>query len=113
MLNEITRAKNITWKHIVVSPCETFHLWKGKPLYTQRYCQVMKYHEPALAPVKENNQAFHIDTKGLPVYSNRFLETFGVYEALAAVRNEEGWFHITLQGKAAYLARYDWCGNFQ
>ena len=103
----------IAWKNIIVSPCETFHLLKGEPLYIQRYCHVMKYHEPGLAPVKNGASAFHIDTQGISAYSNQFIETFGFYSGLAAVRNEEGWFHITPRGEPAYLSRYEWCGNFQ
>jgi len=102
-----------TWQDIIVSPCETFHLLKGKPLYIQRYSHVMKYHEPGLAPVKNGNNAFHIDIQGIPAYSNQFIETFGFYEGLAAVKNEEGWFHVTSKGEDLYRARYDWCGNFQ
>jgi len=103
----------IAWQDITVSSCETFHLLKGEPLYIQRYSHVMKYHEPGLAPVKNGNNAFHIDTQGIPAYLNQFIETFGFYEGLAAVKNEEGWFHITSKGKELYSARYDWCGNFQ
>ena len=105
--------RDIAWQDTIVSPCETFHLLQGKPLYVQRYTQVLKYHEPGLAPVKNGTQAFHIDVYGLPAYSNQFIETFGFYEGLAAVKNEEGWFHITCKGEALYSARYAWCGNFQ
>jgi len=103
----------IIWQNIRVSPCETFHLYNGKPLYSQRYCHVMKYHNPGLASAKNDVHAFHVNIKGLPAYSNRFIETFGFYEYLAAVKNEEGWFHITPKGKAIYSTRYKWCGNFQ
>ncbi len=103
----------IVWKHIIVSPCETFHLLNGKPLYSQQYSQVMKFHEPGLAPVKSESHAFHIDVQGLPAYSHRYIETFGFYERLAAVRNEEGCFHVNTEGVPIYLERYDWCGNFQ
>ena len=103
----------IIWQNTRVSPCETFHLYNGKPLYDQRYYHVMKYHKPGLAPVKNDVHAFHINIQGLPAYSNRFIETFGFYEYLAAVKNEEGWFHITSKGKAIYSTCYQWCGNFQ
>jgi hypothetical protein len=101
------------WQDSMVSPCGTFHLLRDKPLYSRRYNQVMKYHAPGLAPVRENTVAFHIDTQGLPAYLNRFVETFGFYNGLAAVRDEEGCFHITPQGDECYSIRYAWCGNFQ
>jgi len=103
----------IAWQNTVVSSCDTFHLYNGKPLYTQRYSHVMKYHEPGLAPVKNDFHAFHIDIQGLPAYSNRFVETFGFYEGLAAVRNENGWFHVNEKGESCYTDHYLWCGNFQ
>lgn len=103
----------IIWKDTCVSPCETFHLFREKPLYTERYVHVLKYHEPGLAPVKDGLNAFHINIQGLPAYSNRFMETFGFYEGLAAVRSEDGWFHINEKGESCYTERYLWCGNFQ
>ena len=103
----------IIWKDIIVSPCETFHLLNEKPLYSQRYIHVMKFHEPGLAPVKSEVHAFHIDVEGRPAYFNRYIETFGFYEGLAAVINEEGWFHVNTEGTPIYLERYGWCGNFQ
>jgi hypothetical protein len=73
----------------------------------------MKYHTPGLAPVRKATEAFHIDTRGLPAYSKRFIETFGFYSGLATVRDEKGCFHITPQGEECYSNRYAWCGNFQ
>lgn len=102
-----------TWENTVVSPCSTFHLLKGKPFYHQRYSQVLKFHKPGLAPVKDNTQAFHINIQGAPAYPYRFIETFGFYDNLAAVRDDEGWFHVTPRGEAVYPERYGWCGNFQ
>lgn len=104
---------NQDWKKIVVSHCETFHLLDEKPFYLERYFHVMKYHDPGLAPVKTDKDAFHIDIWGRPAYAHRFLETFGFYEGVAAVRNQEGWFHITTTGESLYKDRYLWCGNFQ
>jgi AraC-like DNA-binding protein len=103
----------ITWQRALLSPCETFHLIEGKPLYNERFTQVMKYHAPGLAPVKDVSGAYHINIKGQPAYSTRFIETFGFYEDLAAVNNAEGWFHIKPIGEALYNERYSWCGNFQ
>jgi hypothetical protein len=101
------------WQETILSPCETFHLIKDKPLYNQRFIQVMKYHAPGLAPAKDDSGSFHIDIEGRPAYSRKFIETFGFYEALAAVNNQEGWFHIKPTGENFYNERYLWCGNFQ
>jgi hypothetical protein len=101
------------WQNTLLSPCETFHLIQDKPLYDERFIQVMKYHAPGLAPAKDDSGAFHIDINGRPAYSIRFTETFGFYEGLAAVNNKAGWFHIKPSGDACYRERYQWCGNFQ
>lgn len=101
------------WQRAVVSPCETYHLFEGKALYTKRFIQVLKFHEPGLASAKNIEGAFHIDEKGNPAYRARYIDTFGFYEGLAAVDNEEGWFHVTPSGKACYKDRFSWCGNFQ
>ncbi len=101
------------WQQTVVSPCETFHLWQGEPLYMQRYSHVLKYHEPGLAPARDTECAFHIDIQGQPAYAARFIDTFGFYHGLAAVRDSQGWFHIHPDGQACYPERYRWCGNFQ
>ncbi len=101
------------WQKTKISACETHHILNQNPIYRERFHQVMKYHAPGLAPVKDLTGAFHIDIDGQPAYSMRFIETFGFYEGFAAVRSEEGWFHIRPEGAEAYTSRYLWCGNFQ
>lgn len=103
----------MTWQRTTLSPCETFHLLDNKPFYFQRFKRVMKYHEPGLAPAKDASGAFHINPQGEPIYTHRFIETFGFYEGLAAVKSQKGWFHITPDGQPCYLEYYSWCGNFQ
>ncbi|WMY95962.1 MAG: methyltransferase (plasmid) [Arsenophonus sp.] len=103
----------INWQNTVISPCETFHLFKNTPIYLSRFDKVMKYHAPGVAAVKDSSGAYHIDINGSPSYTNRFLETYGFYEKVAAVKDTKGWFHINLNGKELYNTRYLWCGNFQ
>lgn len=104
---------NLTWQKTKLSPCETFHLLDNKPFYSYRFKRVMKYHEPGLAPAQDVSGAFHINSQGEPAYCQRFIETFGFYEDLAAVKSQKGWFHIILNGQACYAEHYAWCGNFQ
>lgn len=101
------------WRNTRVAPSGTFHLLAGKALYPHRFSQVWKYHEPGLAPARNDPDAFHIDLRGQPAYLHRFLETFGFYDGLAAVRDAQGWFHIKPNGEMLYPIRYEWCGNFQ
>ena len=101
------------WKQTTVSDCETHHLMDEVPCYEKRFDNVLKFHEPGYAPVKDKTGSYHIDTLGNPIYDQRFLRTFGFYESLAAVETELGWFHILPSGNPAYQERYAWCGNFQ
>ena len=96
-----------------VSSCGTHHINDDIPLYDKRFDEVLKFHPPGLAPVKDQSGAYHIDSSGTPAYQSRFNRTFGFYEGLAAIENEEGAFHINPEGTPAYAERYAWCGNFQ
>ncbi len=96
------------------SPCETYHLDpQGKPLYTRRFDQVLPFHEPGLAPVTLNGQAWHIRLDGEDAYTERFERSFGFYCEVAAVSQAGDWFHITPNGQALYSERYSFVGNFQ
>jgi hypothetical protein len=101
------------WEGTHVSADRTHHLLGGQPLYSVRFLEVLSFHAPGLAAVKDVSGAFHIDTAGRPAYARRFRRTFGFYAGLAAVESEEGAFHIRPDGAALYPERHGWCGNFQ
>ena len=101
------------WRRLKVSSDGTHHEIDNLPAYDFRFDEVLKYHEPGLAPVKLGDQAWHIDTNGSPAYAARFLRTFGFYEGLSAVVAEDGWHHIDTAGNCIYDQRYSWVGNFQ
>lgn len=104
---------NASWKQTTVSPCETHHVIGHMPCYEKRFHNVLKFHDPGYAPVQDNMGSYHIDMAGNPIYSHRFLRTFGFYDGYAAVVSKAGWFHILSNGNAVYEERYAWCGNFQ
>lgn len=101
------------WRDSVVSEDCTHHLLRGRSMYAARFEEVLKFHPPGLAPASDSSGAFHINTEGLPVYSTRFLRTFGYYEGLAAVVTQDGWTHIQVDGVPIAVARWAWVGNFQ
>jgi hypothetical protein len=101
------------WAETRVSACRTHHLREGQPLYAPRFTEVLSFHPPGLAAVKDATGAFHIDAAGHPVYTRRFARTFGFYEGLAAVEAQEGAFHLRPGGTDLYAERYAWCGNYQ
>lgn len=102
-----------SWTAARVAPDKTYHLYEARPLYAERFDEVLKFHGPGLAPVRRGEQAWHITPTGQPAYDRRFHRTFGFYERAAAVAEENGWHHIRPDGTDLYADRYAWCGNFQ
>jgi hypothetical protein len=98
---------------IKISSCETYHEKDEQPLYGKRFLKVLTFHSPGLAPVLDDEGAYHIDCVGKEAYTNRFKRTFGFYDNRAAVETEDGCFHILPNGNPAYFQKYEWCGNFQ
>ena len=103
----------MTWQNTSVCADGTHHVQNDKPLYLQRYDEVLKFHAPGLAPVCLDGKAWHIMPDGSDAYSHRFHRVFGFYEGQATVVGKDGWRHIKLDGSDAYPERYVWCGNFQ
>jgi 2-polyprenyl-3-methyl-5-hydroxy-6-metoxy-1,4-benzoquinol methylase len=103
----------MTWRASRVAADGTHHVLGSKPLYDERYDEVLKFHEPGLAPVRRRDEAWHIRPDGSEAYRRRFGRTFGFYEGLAAVAGQDGWHHIRPDGEDLYPIRYAWCGNFQ
>lgn len=101
------------WRQTTVAPCGSHHVLAGRPLYAARFDEVLKFHEPGLAPVRLGGEAWHIDVVGAPAYRQRFRQTFGFYDHCAAVEASDGWCHIRPDGSFASSARFAWCGNYQ
>ena len=101
------------WREIEVAGDGTHHVRDGRPVYVERYDEVLKFHAPGLAPVRGTGGAFHIDAMGRPAYLRRFVRTFGFYEERAAVQAADGWHHIHVDGADLYTERHRWCGNYQ
>ena len=103
----------MNWQNITVSADNTYFLYEGKPLYDRKFWEVLKFHAPGLAPVKDETGSYHISVAGNELYSERFSRTFGYYCNRAAVVRENHWFHLTEKGERAYLQSFSWVGNFQ
>jgi len=103
----------MNWQDIKTSPDNTHFLYESEPLFDKQFIEVLKFHTPGLAPVKDEIGAYHIDSNGKQLYSERFSRTFGFYCNRAAVIQGQHWFHITEKGERAYLQDYAWTGNFQ
>lgn len=104
----------MTWRTLTVSPDGSHHqAADGVPAYPERFDEVLKFHAPGLAPVRRGGLAWHITEDGAPAYERRFTRTFGFYEGLASVVDADGWHHIGVDGRDAYVQRYAWTGNVQ
>ena len=101
------------WREYKVSADASHHIHQGRPAYQSRFDEVLKFHEPGLAPVHDASGAYHITPDGLAAYAPRYIRTFGFYEGRAAVHAKDGWFHVLGDGSPLYGERYAWCGNFQ
>lgn len=104
---------SVSWQDLQVAPDRTHHLLDGRAAYVARFDEVLKFHAPGLAPVRDASGAYHIDATGRAAYPYRFLRTFGFYSNRAAVQTSDGWLHILPNGAPLYDQRYDWCGNYQ
>ncbi|MBZ0264916.1 methyltransferase [bacterium] len=103
----------MNWHKTEVAEDGTHHTLNKHPLYERRFDRVLPFHEPGLAPVREQDKAWHITAEGIDAYPARFSNTFGFYFDRAAVSDESGWYHIHLDGSPLQEDRYNWCGNFQ
>jgi hypothetical protein len=103
----------MNWQDIKVSSDNTHFLLEGKQIFGKQFIEVLKFHSPGLAPVKDESGSYHIDSLGIPLYADRFTRTFGFYCNRAAVVQNDNWFHLTDKGERAYTNTYHWTGNFQ
>jgi hypothetical protein len=103
----------MNWQEIKVSADNTYFLFDGKQILGKSFLEVLKFHSPGLAPVKDNSGAYHIDTSGNELYSNRYARTFGFYCNRASVIDDNSWYHINEKGDKIYSVSYLWTGNYQ
>ena len=101
------------WRVIKVSEENNSFIYKGKLLFNKEYDEVLKFHSPGLAPVKDASGWYHISVKGIEVYKARYNRTFGYYFNRASVINNDSWFHIDDMGERLYDVNYAWTGNYQ
>ena len=68
------------WRKYGISEDASHHVYRGRPAYRSRFHEVLKFHEPGLAPVRDASGAYHITHDGRPAYEPRHMRTFGFYE---------------------------------
>ena len=103
----------MNWLEIKTATDNTHFLFEGNPIFGTHFMEVLKFHAPGLAPVKDQTGSYHIDGFGKPLYEDRYTRTFGYYFNRSAVVMEEKWFHLNEKGHKAYKDAFSWTGNFQ
>jgi len=103
----------MNWREIKNSADNTHFIFEGRPVFNKKFLEVLKFHSPGIAPVRDEIGAYHINVSGEPVYAERYTRTFGFYCGRSAVINGENWFHIDENGKRTYFENYAWAGNYQ
>jgi len=103
----------MNWQNIKVSADNTHFIFEGEPVFKKVFKEVLKFHSPGIAPVRDKSGAYHIDINGEAIYSERYTRTFGFYCNRAAVVLNEKCFHINELGKQVYHNSFLWAGNYQ
>lgn len=103
----------MNWKEIKIASDSTHFILNGNKLGHRDFLEVLKFHEPGIAPVLDKSGAFHIDTRGEDLYPDRYSRTFGFYCNRAAVICQNEWFHINDKGERVYSNSFLWTGNYQ
>lgn len=103
----------MNWQDIKSSLDNRSFVLDGQPLFGREFIEVLNFHSPGIAAVRDESGAYHIDSEGVALYRERFIRTFGFYCRRAAVVGIDGWRHIDERGTEVYPHRFLWTGNYQ
>jgi len=103
----------LNWQAIKISEDSTHFVFEGKPVFSKQFIEVLKFHAPGLAPVKDKTGSYHIDSSGDQLYTERYTRTFGYYCNRAAVIHNGEWFHLNEKGIKVHPHSFAWSGNYQ
>jgi hypothetical protein len=88
----------MNWQKIKITSDGSHFILDNEILFSKKFIEVLKFHEPGLAPVMDESGAYHIDASGSQLYDNRYDRTFGYYCNRAAVIKNNEWCHIDEKG---------------
>lgn len=103
----------MNWQNIRIADNGTHFLYEGKPIFNKSFIEVLKFHAPGIAPVRDESGSYHIKSDGSQLYKNRYSRTFGFYCNRAAVTDQLASFHLNELGQAVYEDSFSWVGNYQ
>lgn len=103
----------MNWQQIKSSLDNRSFIFEGQMLFDREFIEVLNFHSPGIAAVRDESGAYHINSQGKPLYIKRFVRSFGFYNGRAAVSDLDGWKHIDEYGEEVYVHRFSWVGNYQ
>jgi hypothetical protein len=103
----------MNWQNIKVSADNTYFLFEETPIFNRKFIEVLKFHAPGLAPVKDDSGSYHINIEGKELYSERYSRTFGYYCNRTTVVKDGEWYHINEHGERSHKNSFVWAGNYQ
>jgi len=103
----------MNWQNIRISNDNTYFQSGNTSLFDKVFIEVLKFHAPGIAAVKDESGAYHIDINGHAVYPERYARSFGYYCNRAAVIENDHWFHLNEKGEKLCQFDYSWTGNYQ
>ena len=84
-----------------------FHLLQnGEPAYAGGWRYDSDFREQAAVVQDDAGLHLHIDAKGRPLGTGRFVNLDVFHKGFARARNRDGWFHLRRDGAHAYARRF-------
>ncbi|MFX0066758.1 MAG: WG repeat-containing protein [Candidatus Hermodarchaeota archaeon] len=84
-----------------------FHIdQNGKLLYPEKYLYAGDFRNGIAVIRKQNGKTAHIYKDGSFVHGKKFIDLDVYHKGFARARDNEGWFHIDLQGESLYKERF-------
>jgi len=94
---------NLSW-HILTT---------GESAYTERYDETFGFY-CGLSAVKKDDEWFHINGSGKPVYQSKYSFVGNFQQDISVVCNAENrYFHIDKLGESLYKSTWCYCGDFR
>lgn len=103
----------MNWEDFEITPSRNNFTYNGFKIFKEDFIEVLEFQSPGIAAVKTENGWFHIQSDGSILYTKVYERVFGFYFNRAVVKEKDIYYHIGLDGLAAYEDRFFWCGNFQ
>ncbi len=79
---------------------------EGRPAYGSRWKYAGDYRDGIAVVQSEGGRSTHIDKDGRLLHGQWFVDLDVFHKAFARARDEDGWTHVNIHGKPAYIRRF-------